>query len=269
MIATSAAFQPAGLLKEYKLSLARVRQIVLVICLSAGMSLVCWLPAIFETNETLSTRIGISMLGLFVALPVFFGIYQLFRLGGVSLSLYENGLIYHRRGGQEFNTSWEDIEAYIEADGGCRITKRDGQMVEFGASLEDVVEVIQAVHDQTLSRMLPLAKASLHSGGSLQFAGLKPFGKGGPGKGMNNFAFANAGYRVDAGGITGLDDGARIAWNAVKGYGIRTQSMGRVPVDVFFIEDGQTRFQTRLGLLSNAHLLLALCAELTGFEPEG
>jgi hypothetical protein len=149
----STNFQPAKLLKEYKLSPARVWQIVLICGMSAGMSLVCWLPAIFETNDDIGTRVGISILGLFVALPMFFGIVQLFRLGGVSLSLYENGLVYRRRG-THFATSWDEIESYLETDGGCRITRRDGGLVEFGASLQGVDEVLETVREQTLVPLL-------------------------------------------------------------------------------------------------------------------
>jgi hypothetical protein len=42
-----------------------------------------------------------------------------------------------------------------------------------------------------------------------------------------------------------------------------------VTVDVFFITDDRIRFRTRPGLLSNAHVLLALCGEMTGLDKHG
>src|ERR1700682_5776096 len=136
------------LVKEYRLSSARVRQIILVICLSAGLASFCWLPAIFEANDSLATRITISIVGLFVAFPMFVGIYQLFRLGGVSLSLFENGLIYRKRG-QDFVTTWDEIGSYLE-ESACRVTKIDGQVIEFGLNIEAVDEVAQVIRKQTL-----------------------------------------------------------------------------------------------------------------------
>ena len=254
------------LVKEYRLSSARVRQIILVICLSAGLASFCWLPAVFETNDSLATRIAISIVGLFVACPMFVGIYQLFRLGGVSLSLFENGLIYRKRG-QDFVTTWDEIGSYLE-ESACRITKIDGQVIEFGLNIESVDEVAQEIRKQTLQRLLPQVKAAILNGSSVQFKGLKPFEKRLPGKALNNFSLAYSGFSVDAQGITELDGGNRIAWSDVKEYGVSSEKMGRVPVDVFFLEDNQTRFRTRFGLLSNAHILLALCAEMTGLNPQ-
>jgi hypothetical protein len=197
---------------------------------------------------------------------MFAGIYQLFRLRGVSMSLYENGLVY-RRGSRTFTTSWDQIDSYIEGSA-CRITKKDGQVIEFGLSIEGVDEVAQEIQTQTLQRMLPQVKAAILNGGSAQFEGLKPFQKKLPGQALSNFAFAFAGFSVDQQGITALEGGQRIAWADVTDYGIRQEKMGRVMVDVFFIQDAATILLTRLALLSNAHILLALCAEMTGLDPE-
>ena len=251
--------------KEYKLSPARIRQLILLIFLSAGMATVCWVPAIFELNESLTTRVGISILGLFVALPMFVGIYQLFRLGGVSLSLFENGFIY-RRHGREFKTSWDEIDSFIQ-ESACRITKKDGEVIEFGLAIEGVDEIVEEIREQTLQRMLPQTRKAILDGSSILFRGLHPFGKWSPGRVLNNFAFASSGYTVDSQGITDLDGKNRIAWKDVKSYGIRQEKMGRMPVDVFVIQAEKDCFQTRSGLLSNAHVLLVLCAEMTGLDP--
>jgi hypothetical protein len=263
--ATTNPTELGRLVKEYKLSSARVRQLIFLICISAGMASVCWLPATFESNETLTTRVGISILGLFVALPMFVGIYQLFRLGGVSLSLYENGLIYRRRG-REFKTTWDEIDSYMQ-ESACRITKKNGEVIEFGLSIEGVDEVAAAIQEQTLQRMLPQMKAAILNGSSVVFKGLQPFEKQYPGKALNNFSYASSGFSVDAQGITELDGGNRIAWKDVKEYGISQEKMGRLPVDVLIIKDDKASFRTRFGLLSNGHILLALCAEMTGFAP--
>ncbi len=254
------------LVKEYKLSFARVKQLIFLICISAGMASVCWLPAIFESNESLTTRIGISILGLFVASPMIVGIYQLFRLGGVSLSLYENGLIYRRRG-RDFMTTWDEIDSYIQ-ESACRITKKNGEVIEFGLSIEGVDEVAQEIQEQTLQRMLPQIKAAILNGSSVLFKGLNPFEKRPAGKTLTNFSFAFSGFSVDAQGITEMDGGNRIAWKDVKEYGISQEKMGRMPVDVFVIRDDKVSFRTRYGLLSNGHILLALCAEMTSLDPK-
>lgn len=263
----STTTNPSGLgrlVKEYKLSFARVKQLSIVICVSAGLALFCLLPAILEPHDSLTTRIGISIVGLFVASPVFFGIRELFRLGGVSLSLYENGLIY-RRHGKDFMTTWDEIDSYIQ-ESACRITKKNGEVIEFGLSIEGVDEVAQEIQDQTVQRMLPQVKAAILNGSSVQFRGLKPFKDRLPGKTLNDFSYACSGFSVGAQGITELDGGNHIAWKDVKDYGITQEKMGRWPVDVFFIRDDKIRFRTRLGALSNAHILLALCAEMTGLN---
>jgi hypothetical protein len=63
--------------------------------------------------------------------------------------------------------------------------------------------------------------------------------------------------------------GNRIPWDAVKEYGVSQDKMGRIPVAVFVIRDDRTILRTRFGLLSNAHILLTLCAEMTGLQPIG
>jgi hypothetical protein len=96
----------------------------------------------------------------------------------------------------------------------------------------------------------------------VQFKGLKPFKTRFLGKGFNNFAFAFSGFSVDAQGVSAIDDGKRIAWQDVTDFGIGSEQMGRIFVDVFFVQFPDTRIRTRSGLLENAHILQALCAEM-------
>ena len=253
------------LVKDYRLSWVRVRQILGVMALSALTASACLLPAIFVANETLGIRIGVAIVGLFVASPVFVGIFQLVRLSGSSLSLYENGLIYRRRG-RQFTAAWDEIES-VAQEGACRIATKSGAVIEFGPSVEAVGEAAQVIQEQTLQRLLPQARAAVQRGESVRFPGLKPFGPRRRAQALNAFAFASSGFSVDAQGITEIDTGKRIAWPEVQAFGVGQERMGRASVDVFRVEGSHDRFRTRLGLLSNAHVLLALCAGLTGLQP--
>src|ERR1700730_10244847 len=115
--------------------------------------------------------------------------------------------------------------------------------------------------------MLPQVKAAILNGSSVQFKGLKPAGKAPLGKALDNFMRAFSGFTVDAQGISENDEGKRIEWSAVTDFGIGTEQMGsarreRNMIDVFFVQDANTMFGTRYGLLENAHVLLALCGEM-------
>jgi Family of unknown function (DUF6585) len=259
-----AADQPelGKLVKVYKLSKARVKQLIYISLFSAGMASCFFLPVAFERNSDLTTKIGVSLVGLFCSLPMFAGIYQLFRLQGVSLSLYKNGFIFQRRR-KIAMTTWDEIDSYIQ-ESACRITKKNGEVIEFGFSIDGFEEVADEILEQTLKRMLPQVTAAIQNGSSVQFKGLKPFKNKLPGRPLNNIAYAFSGFSVDRYGITDLEDGNFIAWNDVKDYGIDQEKMGKAFVDVFYILDDKYRFHTRLGLLSNAHILLALCGEMTG-----
>ncbi len=253
------------LVNVYKLSWARVRQILGVIVLSALMASACLVPALFEANETLGVRIGVVIVGLFVASPFFVGIFQLVRLGGVSLSLYQNGLIYRRRG-RQFVARWYEIESYAQ-ESTCRIATKSGLVIEFGPSVEGADEAAQVIRAETLRRLLPQARVAIDRGESVRFQGLKPFGSRWRGRALNAYAFASSGFSVDAQGITEIDTGNCIAWPEVQAFGVSQERMGRTSVDVVLVEGSHDRFRTRLGLLSNAHVLLALCADLTGLQP--
>ena len=258
---------PGKLVKKFGLSASRVREIVLLSGLSAGMSLVCWLPAIFEANESPGTRLGISLLGFFISLPMFFGIWQLFRMAGVSLELYEHGLIY-RQPGREFMTTWKEIVA-LSGTRTCRITRQDGRQVEFGAGIEGFEEAAGTIRRACLRHLLPGSLEALRGGSSVTFKGLLPFGKSRLGQRLNNSMAASAGFSTDAQGIRSLEDENKaIPWSQVRQYGTRSEALGRLPVEVFFIESAQVELKTRLELLSNVQLLSKLCGEMTGLEEE-
>jgi len=229
------------------------------------MSLVCFLPALFETNQNLVTRVGITILGLFVLTPFILGVYQLIRLAGVSLGLYENGLVF-RRLGHAYITSWDEVVSFIYGTA-VRLEKSGGEVIEFGPSLQGLDEIAPIISKQTLQRMLPKAKVTIAAGGSVQFHSLSLF-KGGPArKVMNQFAHAASGYKVDSRGITQLETVVCIPWHDVLEYGIAIGRLGRVPIDLFVVRSDQEAFETRLPLLKNSHLLLALCEEMTGINP--
>ena len=251
------------LVKEYKLSIARVRELIIILLIGASFAS-CFLVAAISDPSTgeLVNRIALSFWGLVFLLPVILVIRELLRLRGVSLSLYENGLVYRRRG-QVFSTTWDEIDSYRQ-ESACRITKKDGQFFEFGLSIQGADEVADTIQEQTLQLMLPQVKAAIQNGGSVEFKGLQPLARAPLGSHLDKFARAFSGFTVDANGITDIDEGKRIAWKDVTDYGIAQEKMGRLPVDVFFIKDANTCFRTRYGLLANAHVLLALCDEMTG-----
>jgi hypothetical protein len=264
-LTVGASFIPGALVKDYRLSRSRVRQILLIMCLTGGMASVCLLPALFEPNETLVTRLGVGLLGLLFLTPVFVGIYTLLRFRGVSLTLYENGLIY-RKAGKEYAVGWDQVATYVQ-DVACRITRVDGQVIEFGHSVEGLDEIAAVVQEETLKLLLPQVEEAIESGAAVQFEGLKPFGSRPRGRFMNRYAYATPGFSADLHGITWLEDNQRIPWGDVREFGIVPARMGRITVDVFVIRGSKAAFQTRLGLLTNAHVLLSLLMDMTGLEP--
>jgi hypothetical protein len=77
---------------------------------------------------------------------------------------------------------------------------------------------------------------------------------------------AHSGFTADANGITEIDGGARILWQDITDFGISEETRGpriQLPVNVLYITDANQTFRTRYGLLRNAHVLLALCAEMS------
>jgi formylglycine-generating enzyme required for sulfatase activity len=250
--------------KEYKASAGGVAKIIILTAICAGIAVLCLVAAVSaaQSHEFVG-MVAVSIFGLLFLAVSLYGIYNLFRSRGASLRLFENGLSFVR-GGKESTTTWDEIDSYMQ-ETACRITKKDGEIIEFGLNIKGADEVAQRIQDETLKRMLPQVKAAILQGSSVQFKGLRP-GEKILGKTLDQFAAASSGFTVDAGGIT-ANDGNRIAWKDVTDFGIAEEiiargRMGKHTVNVFFIQDGRTGLRTRLGLLENAHVLLALCGEM-------
>ena len=258
------------LVKDYKRSSANVAKVIIASLVSAGIAALFFIGVVSTAmSGDIAGAIVLSIIGLLFLLPPGFGIYMLIRGRGAHLSLYENGLIY-RQGGREFVTAWDEIASYIQ-ETACRITKKDGEVIEFGLNIKDVNEVVYKIQAETLRIMLPQMKTAILNGSSVQFKGLKPAGKVPLGKALDNFMRAFSGFTVDAYGITENDGGQRIEWSAVTDSGRRTEQMGsaaraRNMIDIFFVQDANITLRTRYGLLENAHVLVALCAEMANLS---
>jgi hypothetical protein len=114
--------------------------------------------------------------------------------------------------------------------------------------------------------MLPQVKSAIQTGSHVEFNSL-PLFEGKPlGKKLDRFAYASKGFSVDARGITSIDTGQAIPWENITDFGVTRQNMGRLPVEVLYIQSATARLLSRYGLLQNAHVLLALCAEMTGLN---
>ena len=245
------------LVKEYRKSSAYVIKVGVVSLISATVASFFFVGAAQMTND-LAGGIVLSIVGLLFLLPALFGIYMLIRSRGSSLSLYENGLLY-RGGGKVSTTTWDEIDSYIQ-ETACRVTRKDGEVIEFGLNLEGVDEVAVKIQEETSNRMIPQMRAALLNGQSIQFKGVKlPV--------LSNFARAFSGFNVDSQGIAAIDGGDRIAWKNVTEFGVTEEQIGtrnraNNRIDLFFIQDGNKTLRTRLGLLENAHVLLAICDEM-------
>src|SRR2546430_6370184 len=247
------------LVKDYQRSSANVAKVIIASLISFAIAALFFAGSVSNAmSGSIAGTIVLSIVGLLFLLPPFFGIYTLIRGRGASLSLYENGLIY-RRGGKEFMTAWDEIASYIQ-ETACRITKKNGDVIEFGLNIKDADEVAQRIQDETLRIMLPQVKAAALGGSSVQFKGLKPAEKAPLGAALDNFMRAFSGFTVDSRGIAEIDGNQRIEWDAVTDFGVGEEQMGsgrgRRMIDVFFVQDANTTFRTRYGLLENAHVLL-------------
>ncbi len=257
------------LVKDYQSSRARIIKIVVLALVSGGIALIFFTAAVLDTQNGRAGKIGLSVIGALFSLPVIVVVYTLLKGRGVSISLYENGLVC-RRAGREFVTSWDDIASYMQ-ETACRITKKDGEMIEFGVNIQGVDEVARVIQDETLKRMLPQVKAAILQGSSVQFKGLRPGEKIPFGKTLDQFAAASSGFTVNADGITANDGGNHIAWKEATDFGIAEEVIargraGKHTVNVFFLQDSNIGLRTRYGLLENAHVLLALCGEMVSLK---
>lgn len=247
------------LVKEYRKSSAHVIKVVVVSLIGAAVASFFFVGAA-QMSDDLAGSIVLSIVGLLFLLPAMFGTYMLIRGRGASLSLYKNGLLY-RRGGKVSTTTWNEVDSYVQ-ETACRITRKDGEVIEFGLNLEGVDEVAVKIQEETSERMIPQVRAAILNGQSIQFKGVKlPV--------LSNFALAFSGFTVDSQGIAAIDEGDPIAWENVTEFGVAEEQIGtrnraHNRIDVFFIQDGNNTLRTRLGLLENAHVLMAICDEMVG-----
>jgi hypothetical protein len=247
------------LVSRHEKSSAHVGEVVPWALLSGAFAAFFFVGA--STFDDWLRRIVMSVPGLLFMLPVAAAVWVLLKSRGAVITLYENGFEY-ASARQKFSTTWDDIESYYW-ETACRIVKRDGETLEFGANIERVGVVAQRIEAETLNRMLPRARASIEAGKSVEFRGLKLLDKVPLGKVVANVARAFSGFTVDADGIATIDGGERFAWDEVTSYGVAEEPIGRRQVAaVFFVSREDEVLRTRLALLSNAHVLLALCEEL-------
>lgn len=247
--------------REYKRSRAGVVKLLLV-TLVFGLVAVFIFSGVFSRQmaNDWAGKIVLSILGALLSLPALAGWYALLRGRGSSVRLYENGLLY-RRGGQEFSATWDEIASYTE-HAACRIEKKDGAAFDFGTNVEGYAEVADVIKEETLRLMLPAARAALLKGANLEFKGLRADETSPAGKLLNRTILGGAGFTLDADGIAAVEEGQRIAWSDVVDFGVTEAPYGRSKELFFSISAPHVSWQMRYGTLPNAHLLLALCAEM-------
>jgi Family of unknown function (DUF6585) len=257
-----------GLVKEYKSSSASRAKLIVVSLVCILISSIFFLGAVSERSaREWGGVVALSIIGSLFLLPLFAAIYVSIRGRGASLSLYEHGLSF-RRGGKESTAAWDEIDSYMQ-ESACRINTKDGEVIEFGQGLTDADEIAQKIQEETLKLMLPQVQLAIRNGSTVAFKGWKPADKiplGLLGNGLSNYMEAHSGFTVDQNGVTEIDGGGRIHWKDMTGFGISAETRGpriQIPVNILYLADANHSFRTRYGLLPNAHVLLALCAEMT------
>ncbi|HKY62410.1 MAG TPA: DUF6585 family protein [bacterium] len=247
-------------IKEYQSSTKSFVKVAILSLVSLGIAALCFSGA-FGANAGWDRKIVFSILGLLFLTPVAAGIYVTFTRRGSSASLYENGLVY-RMGGKEFSTTWDQIVSLMESTA-CRVEKSDGESFDLGRNVEGYDEIAGLLHEESLKRLMPKAKAVIDRGGSFSFQGLKSGGKIPLGKALPDSLVGGGSFSVDSTGIALVEAGTKIAWSEVQNFGVRQGEGRRAGFAFFFIGDGKLEYQMNYGALPNAHLLLAICAERT------
>ena len=254
------------LVKEYKRSTASVVTLAVVALLLFAFVAFLIVAAIFSTADSISTRQSAAIFGGILLLPAIFCLLLLLK-GRASLSLYENGFVYNRRG-KDSMTTWDDVEVYAEGVAG-RIQKKNGEQFDIARGLKGEDEFFEKIQEQTLIRLAPRIKAAIFKGETVTFKGLQP-SENHLLKSMNQRLMgAFPGFTVDDKGITSLENGRRIAWKDVTECGINQQNLGRMPINLFYIADPDISLQTNIGLLCNAHVLLDLCSDMVSLNQPG
>jgi hypothetical protein len=248
-----------AMLKEYRPAAGAVRKVlwIALFCVCISAVIVCGVVSEAQSREW-GGVVALSVIALVFLSPAMLGGYVLFQGRGARVAVHERGFTFHR-GSKDSSVLWSEIESYIVATA-ARVVTKSGEVVELGGGIEGIDEIAQTIWDQTLKLMLPQLKAVLMSGSNAEFKGWKLGGKF-----LASYMGARSGFTVDALGITEKDTGRRILWSAVTGYEVAEETLGtsQMPIRVFRITDLTQTFATRADLLSNAHVLLALCQELT------
>lgn len=259
------------LVREYKASAAGIGRIIFVALVCVAIAALFFFGALSEAwSREWGGVVALSIIGLVFLLPVLLAVYVLFRGRGACLSLYENGLFFSR-GGKESTTTWDEIDSYMQ-EMACRIVKKDGEVIEFGQGIRGADEVAQTIQDETLKLMLPKVMAGIRTGSRVEFKGWKPAETIPLGRGLSNYMEAHSGFTVDADGITENDSGQHILWKDLTDFGITEETRGpriKIPIRLLHIAGAKQSFRTRYGLLGNAHVLLALCAQMVSLNQPG
>ncbi|HEY5375856.1 MAG TPA: DUF6585 family protein [Polyangiaceae bacterium] len=248
-----------AVLKEYRPAAGAVRKVlwIALFCVCVSAVLVCGVVSEVLAREW-GGVVGLSVLALLFLSPAVLGGYVLFQGRRARVAVHERGFTF-QRGSKDSTVAWSEVESFIVATA-VRVVTKGGEVVELGGGIEGIDEIAQTIWDQTLKLMLPPLKAVLMSGSNAEFKGWKPGGKF-----LASYMGARSGFIVDALGITEKDTGRRILWSAVTSYEVAEETVGsaQTPIRVFRISDQTQTFATRADLLSNAHVLLALCEDLT------
>ena len=255
---TANALRLGRLLQEYRPAPGAVRKVLWVVLISLGVAALFFCGAVSEAqSHEWGGVVALALLGLVFMAPVALAFYVLFQGRGAWVGIHERGFSFHR-GSKDSVVAWSEVESYILATA-VRVVTKSGEVVELGSGIDGIDAIAQTIEDETLKLMLPAIKTALASGSSVDFKGWKPGGKF-----LSNYMGARSGFTVDTAGITEKDSGRRILWSGVTGFAVTDETMGRaqLPVRVFRIADQGQTFETRADLLSNAHALLALCADL-------
>lgn len=251
------------LLRQYRPAPGAARQVLWIALGSACVAALFFCGVASEaSSREWGGVVGLSLLGLLFSSPAVLGVYVLFRGRGARVAMHERGFTFHR-GKQDSCVLWTEVESYIVATA-VRVVTKSAEVVELGGGIEGIDEIAQTIADKTLELMLPPLKAVLMSGSNAEFRGWKLGGKF-----LSSYMGARSGFTVDALGITEKDTGRRILWSAVTDYGLVEQTLGtaQLPIRMFRIADATQTFTTRADLLSNAHVLVALCGELAQPNP--
>src|SRR5580658_8320393 len=165
------------MMKEYKASASATRSLILIALGCAGIGALLLAAAGSELRSSRPEWGGaviLSILGLAFLSVASLIAYLQFLGRAARVCIHENGLSF-RRGGKSSTTTWDEVESLVVGMF-ARIVTTDGEVIDLGAGIEGIDEVIERIHDETLSRILPRVRAAIDKGASVEFKGWKPGG---------------------------------------------------------------------------------------------